>query len=62
MTDLTDEVNSYERNVLLFNGNSDEFFFSIYLRGIYNTYLKEFGEDPNNNLFNRFDNEDQKSQ
>ena len=62
VTELTDEGNSYERNVLLFNGDSDESFFSIYLQSIYDTYLDRMSQDTLTNLFGIMDNEEQKSQ
>ena len=62
MTELTDEGNSYERNVLLFNGNSNESFFSIYLQSIYDTYFDGISQDDLTDLFDIMDNEEQKSQ
>ena len=62
VTELTDDGNSYQGNVLLFDGDSDYSFFSIYLQSIYDTYLDGISENTINNLFDLLDNEEQKSQ
>ena len=58
--ELMDEGNSYGRNVLLFNGDVDGSFCSIYLQSIYDTYLNGMSQDDLTDLFDIMDNEEQK--